>query len=279
MSNPNELNTDETEKFLRTIQIPPRPQLLTDIDRELKRDSPNLGLLAQWIAKDVSLSAAVLKIINSPFFGLQKKVGAVGIAVQMLGIKNVRCLVTGLLLRQSLGSGGGSFERFWDTSEKVARISAHLASIMPRLPKDEAYTFGLFREIGIPLMMQRFPDYKETLKRASGLDGPMTSVEEAAHGTNHATIGYMIARNWLLPESISEGILLHHDPAVLRTGEHISTQALALVMINYLAEHLNESVMGVRSDSHWKQSGAYVLSYFGLSEIELEELKAEIEQL
>jgi HD-like signal output (HDOD) protein len=278
MSSQNELNSDETEKFLRNIQIPPRPQLLTDIDRELKRDSPNLGLLGQWISKDVSVSAAVLKIINSPFFGLQKKVGAVGTAVQMLGIKNVRCLVTGLMLKQTLGTAGASFERFWDTSERVARISAHLASIMPRLPKDEAYTFGLFREIGIPLMMQRFPDYKETLKRASGLDTPMTMVEEAAHGTNHATIGYMIARNWLLPESIAEAILLHHDPAVLRTGEHISTQALALVMINYLAEHLNESATGVRSDARWKYDAGHVMAYFGLSAAELEELQAEIEQ-
>lgn len=277
MSNPAELNADDVNRNLRSIQIPSRPQLLIDIDKELKRDNPDMALLGRLIAKDVSLSAAVLKTINSPFYGLNKKVGAVGVAVQLLGMKNVHCLVTGLMLRQSVSGAGASLERFWDTSEKVANISAYLATVIPRIPKDEAYTFGLFREIGIPLLMQRFPEYKETLKIASGMDVPMTEIEDAAHGTNHAVVGYMVSRAWSLPETISEAILLHHDPAVVKSGDNISYSARTLVMINYLAEHLNDSVLRMRVNPQWNLVGDQVLEFFGFGADDLEELKHEVE--
>ena len=277
MNTPIQLNDENAEKSLRNIQIPPRPKLLVDIDKELKRDSPDIGLLAQWISKDVSLSAAVLKIINSPFFALQKKVGSVAIAVQMLGIKNVKCLVSGLILRQTMQGEGASLERFWDSAEKVARFSTHIASMLPKVPRDEAYTFGLFRDIGIPMLMQRFPDYKDTLKRASGLDVPLTSVEDEVHGTNHATIGYMFARAWALPDAITEGILVHHEPSALDKESSISSLARTLVAINYLAEHLNDSVLRMRVDSQWQSMGSRVLDHLGLSATELEELKHEAE--
>lgn len=278
MSQPIELNSEDAEKSLRNIQIPPRPKLLTDIDEELKRDNPDIGLLSQWISKDVSLSAAVLKIINSPFFGLQKKVGAVAMAVQLLGIKNIKCLVSGLILRQTIQGEGLSLERFWDSSEKVARISAHLSSMLPRIPRDEAYTFGLFRDIGIPLMMQRFPDYKETLKQASGMDVPLTQVEESVHGTNHAIIGYMVARVWSLPDAIIEGILAHHDYSALSPKSHVSALARTLIAINYLAEYLNNSVLRMRVDSEWGVIGGLALDHLGITLGELEELKVEIEE-
>ncbi|MBU3735429.1 MAG: HDOD domain-containing protein [Methylobacterium sp.] len=265
------------EKSLRNIQIPPRPKLLADIDQELKRDDPDIGLLCQSIAKDVSLAAAVLKVINSPFFGLQKKVGAVAPAVHMLGIKNIKCLVSGLILRQSIQGEAASLERFWDSAEKVARISAHVASLLPRVPRDEAYTFGLFRDIGIPMLMQRFPGYRDTLRSASGLDTPLTEVEEEVHGTNHAIIGYMFARTWALPEAITEGILVHHDPAALSETFSALPLAKTLVAINYLAEHLNDSVLRMKVDPQWASMGARVQDYLGISATEIEELKNAIE--
>lgn len=278
MASSADINAEDVTRYLRGIQIPSRPQLLEEIDRELKRDNPDMALLGRLIQKDVTLSAAVLKTINSPFYGLQKKVGSVAVAVQMLGLRNLRCLVTGLVLKQAVAGEAASLERFWDSSEKVASISAYLSTVLPRIPRDEAYTFGLFREIGIPLMMQRFPDYRDTLKRAAGLDIPMTVVEDEVHATNHAVIGYMVSRAWGLPEAMSEALLLHHDPAVVTSGEGISSTARTLVMLNYLAEHLNDAVLRARVDTQWERVGDAVIGYFGLSAFEMEEITHEVEQ-
>jgi len=279
MTSSLELSNADTEKALRSINIPPRPQLLADLDQELRRNDPDPRRLAALIERDVSLSAAVLKTVNAPFFGLSRKVAAVGMAVQMLGLRNIRSLVGSLLLRQSVQGSGLSLERFWDSAEKIARLSAQIAGLLPRVPRDEAYTFGLFHDIGIPLMMQRFPDYRETLKRAAGVDDPLTVVEDAAHHANHAVIGYMVARTWGLPETLAEAIRAHHETDFLAEERGLPAQSCTFVAINYLAEHLNDKVLRMRIDPQWEMVGDAVLDYLGLSRGELEELENDLAEI
>lgn len=274
----NDLLSEDVQNILRGIQIPPRPQLLNDVDREFKKENPNITVIAGLITRDVSLTAAVLKTVNSPFFSLTKKITSIPYAIQVIGLKNIKCLITGLVLKQTTSNAGKTFERFWDSSEKVASISARIAGMLPRVPKDTAYTFGLFREIGIPLMMQRFPDYRETLQLAISANTPMTEVEESRYSTNHAIIGRMVARTWLLPDEITEGILLHHDPAVLHSADGISSPAKTLVMINYLAEYLHEKTFRMRDDAQWHQNEETVLDYLGISHTEVVDLQEHISE-
>ncbi len=271
-----DISLEEAQKSLKGVTIPPRPALLTEINSELQRPHPDIKLVAARIAKDVGLSSSILKVTNSPFFGLRSKIGSVPHAIQLLGMRNVKSIVTGLMLRSTLDGQTQSLERFWDSSEKVARISAFVASTLPRAPRDEAYTFGLFRECGIPLLMQRFPEYKETLKVAPTADCPMTATEDERHGTNHAVVGYMVARVWGLPETIPEAILRHHDPAVLSDSDSASPQARTLVAINFLAEYLNDSFLRMRNNALWESVGEDTLAHLGISSGELEEIKEEV---
>lgn len=75
--------------------------------------------IAQLIGKDIALSAAMLKLVNSPFFGLSRKIDSPQQAVAILGLGNVTGIVTGLSLKSSLG-GGLNLERFWDSADRVA---------------------------------------------------------------------------------------------------------------------------------------------------------------
>ena len=184
----HELSPEGIDALLNGVAIPPRPSLLLSLDAELKSDSPNPKVVEALITKDVGVSAAMLRTLNSPLFGLSRKVGSVLQAVQLLGMRNVRNVVTGLMLRNAAG-GGASLERFWDSAEKVASINAHICSLLPSVPREECYTFGLFRDSGIPMLMQRFPDYRETLRIAAVDPRPMTEVEEERHGTSHAHRG------------------------------------------------------------------------------------------
>ena len=186
----------------------------------------------------------------------------------------MKSIVTGLLLKSALGGADAmTLERFWDSSEKVAKISAYIASTLPRAPRDEAYTFGLFRECGIPLLMQRFDGYKETLKIAGGENRAMTFVEDERHGTNHAVVGFMVAKTWGLPEALSEAILRHHDPDVLSESDSAPAVVRTLVAINYLAEFLNDTGLRMRDNQQWQGVSARVLSHLGISTGEFEDLK------
>lgn len=271
------LSQAEMDKTLKGISIPPRPQLLVRLDQEMHKNEPDPQVVAQLISADVGLSAAVLKAVNSPFFGLSRKISAVGNAVSMLGLNASRQIVTGLMLRNSVAGAGRSLERFWDSAEKVAGIAAYVASILPRGPRDDAYTFGLFRDIGIPILMEKFPDYRETLAKAdSATERSLTEVEDEAHATNHATLGYLIAKGWFLPSTICEAILYHHDRSVFDDKESISPPALTLVAISHLAEHFNDEYVRMRSNPDWARMRDRVLAHLGLQETEYLDLRDEL---
>jgi len=253
-----EVSRESIEQLLKQVTIPPRPALLIELDRELGGAEPDFRAVAALVGKDVGISAAMLKTLNSPLFALRSKIGNVTQAVQLLGMRNVRNIVTGLMLRNMVGAGQ-NLERFWDS----AAINAYLCSILPKTPRDEAYTFGLFRDCGIPILMQRFPEYRDTLKRAAGDDRPMPVVEDERHGTNHATVGYMVARSWGLSDAICQSILRHHDIDMINGKDSTVPLAHTLVAINFFAEHLNDTMLRMRQDSQWELHGEMVLDYLG----------------
>jgi HD-like signal output (HDOD) protein len=272
----SDFSLEEAQKAVKGIAIPAQPKLLTEINDELQKRSPDVNRVAERIAKDVGLSAAVLKVINSPFFGLRSKVSSIPNAVHLLGMNNVKCIITGMMLKTVMGGEAMMLERFWDSSEKIAKISTYLASILPKVPRDETYTFGLFRECGIPLLMQRFPDYRETLKIAGGQSLPLPVIEDQRHGTNHAVVGYMVAKTWGLADMMSGAILRHHDYDMFSDADDSAPMVRTLVSINYLAEYLNDEILRMRDNLAWRVVGGAVLENLGIGAGEFSELRDDI---
>ena len=270
----------EIDITLKGFSIPPRPQVLVSLSREMNRDEPDLKLIARQIGGDVGLSAAVLKTVNAAFFGLRKKISSVTQAVSLLGLKSAEQIVTSIMLRNSFVAESRTLENFWDAAERSAGIAAHIAQVLPNCQRDDAYSFGLFRNAAIPILNQRFPNYLQTLTAAvhSG-SREVTEVEDERHAVNHATLGYLIAKAWFLPPFICEGILRHHDASVFDESDEISPQALTLISIAYLAEHLNNSQAVTGNHANWEGVRNKVLEHLGLPDEEYENLKEEIADL
>ena len=155
-------------------------------------------------------------------------------------------------------------------------IGMHKAAAHSKAPREEAYTFGIFHDCGIPALMQRFGDYRDTLKIAGGDSRPPTEVEEERHGTNHATIGYLIAHSWGLSDVICQAIQRHHDLGALGDDDSFSPMARVLVAVNFLAEHLHETSLRMRDDRQWVQGEGIVLDYLGLTHGEYAELSEDV---
>ncbi len=99
-----------------------------------------------------------MKSANSPFFALRRKVQSVQQAVAVLGLRNLLKIVYGVVLKQSLGGADApQMARFWERSNYNAVVSAYLAGRLPGISSDDAYTFGLFHDAGISILMQKFP--------------------------------------------------------------------------------------------------------------------------
>jgi HD-like signal output (HDOD) protein len=269
----------EIENTLKGFSIPPRPHVLVTLSDEMNREEPNLKRIADQIGSDVGLSAAVLKTVNSPFFGLKKRISSVTQAVSLLGLKSVDRLVTSIMLRNSFVSETRTLVNFWDSAEKAAGIAAHIALALPRGPRDDAYSFGLFHNAAIPILNQRYPDYMQTLRAAESSNRLVTEVEDEHHSVNHATLGYLIAKAWFLPSAICEGILRHHDPSVFNEHDAISPQALTLIAIACLSEHLNDQGQSIGNHSQWERLHEPVLAHLGFLDAEYENLKEEVADL
>ena len=114
----------DADKILASIFIPPRPTILFSIKKAQDQDA-DLSEIADLIAQDIGLSAAILKTINSAFYGLADKVTSLTHAVSLLGMKNTTMLITGLSLRKIPASV--NLDVFWNHSAEVALISAFIA--------------------------------------------------------------------------------------------------------------------------------------------------------
>jgi len=168
-------------------------------------------------------------------------------------------------------------ERFWDRSNYHSLVSARLAKRVPGVSSEDAYTFGLFHDCGMPILMQRFPDYKDTLALANRSPRPVWELESEHHGTDHVVIGTMLARNWQLPASIIQAIRHHHQFEILDDASpEMSNDVCALTAISLVADHLIARFLDAPDESEWFAHGASAMNYLCFDEEELEDLRSEV---
>jgi len=262
------------DRLLKGVDIPACPAVLTRLQNEIASPNASLSTIGALIGSDVALAASVLKAANSPAFGLSRKVSTIQQALPVLGMRIITSLVSGIALRNAIG-GGPRLDRFWDSSTRVAQLCARLTKEFRGVPADTAYSFGLFHDCGIAVLMGRFPDYRETLQLAnSTYDRPFTDIEDERHDTNHAVLGYLLCRNWGLPEEISNAALLHHDLSIFEPDADTSAaKSRTLVSLATLAAHFVGSFMRMNEDAIWQRGGTATMAHLGIDENDLYDLR------
>jgi HD-like signal output (HDOD) protein len=266
------------ESSLKDIGIPPRPAILERISSEMLKDEPDFKRLANIIGADVSLAAGLIKTANSPFFGTRGRVRSVNEALVMLGLDVASRAIAGIILRKVFPASL-HLERFWDASARIARLSGWLAKQVGRnkLRQDDAYTFGLFRDCGIPVLLMRFPGYGRVLAAANAEERQgFTAIEDAQLPTNHAMVGCLLAQSWWLPEETCLAIRHHHDVAVIETPSITPplTSRYRIAMAQ-LAEHLVQRHSGLSHTNEWPKLGAACLRLLEIDESQVDAIFAE----
>lgn len=239
MPSPADLISPEAERAVRDIGIPPCPALLADLMAELRRDEPDFLITTHMISKDPGIAAALLRIVNSPFYGLRSRATTVRHAITMLGLRTAANVVAGLLVRKAFpAAAAADLTEFWESSAKVAMVTAYLARELGAADIDEAHTYALFRDCGGAVLHMRHPDYAARIAQAApdGL-GAVTACEAERYGIDHASIGAALARDWHLTDTIWAPIARHHVWA----GEHgprLPQPSLRLIAVTLLAERM-----------------------------------------
>ena len=266
------------ERTLLDIGIPPCPVILQTFMAEARKDEPDYRRLEHIIGDDVGLAASLIKTANSPFFGLRQPVRSVYSALSILGLKASISAVAGIVLRDSFPRLR-NLQRFWDGSARVSHLSGWLALQLDirGLRADDAYTYGLFRDCGIAVLLGRFPNYLKLLGVANHETGlSFTAVEETELPTNHARVGAILAQSWWLPDEISLAIGSHHDLAALDPdGSSLPPTSRKLIAAAQLAEHMVQRQLGLSHTEEWGKLGAACLKCLNIDDALLEALYTE----
>ena len=216
----NQVNKIE-EVLKGSEKLPTLPGIAMKILELVRDKDTNLKEIANVLSTDPPLSAQVLKLINSPFYGVRTQVTSVPHAVSLLGLNTVKNLALSFSLLRDYrkgNKGGFDYTSFWKQS-LIGAISSKLIAekVIPSFAED-AFFLGLIHNIGILALIQCMPQqYSLVLKEK---DRTLCSYHEAENqilGFNHMEVGEYLIRTWGLPETFITPVLYHHNPQGLKT--------------------------------------------------------------
>jgi putative nucleotidyltransferase with HDIG domain len=248
--------------------LPMRPGAAQRVLQMLEDPDLSADDLARVIETDPALSARILRLANSPFFGLGGTVSSAARAVIVLGLSVVRSL--------AVSTAAGLFDvrarqlpaGFWDHAVAVA-AGAGAVAVHVHVPKSDAFSAGLLHDIGEVLIDRHAPERAATLRRnANGDVRKRITMEHHAFGGDHGEIGATVLSTWQLPDAFVDSLRWHHsDPR-----SHANALAHAVLAGEVIAE-----ASGVTPPDH--QAGidpGWVLDAVGIGAARLDHL---VEQL
>jgi HD-like signal output (HDOD) protein len=188
----------------------------------------------------------------------------------MLGVGQSVDILTGFLTRNAIQIHSPLLEHFWETSTRRAQAMGYIARQLYGVNPDVAHTCGLFCHVGIPVMMQGVKGYEGTLVEAMARqDRSFTQTENAAHRTDHAVVGAIVAKTWRLPSIISVAVRLHHDFTIFKDAA-VPAEACTLVAMALIAERLVAQFEGADEQKEWLVHSRACLNYLKVEQLEVD---------
>ena len=210
-----ELDVNETKLLEKlraaNIRIPPRPQILHDIQKMLDDENSTDRMIGQLISRDASLTAEVFKLVNSAFYRRSKKFDSLEQAVRMLGRKPMGTLARSAVLRQQLSGNDPRMEGFWERCVDIGTICSVLSDHLElerKVSSEQAYLTGLFHDCGVPVLVQQVKGYGDIALTPHAVADFIA--EDDDKQTSHCIAGILVAQEWQLPSLLCEAIRAHH---------------------------------------------------------------------
>lgn len=202
----------------RIETLPSLPRTYLELMRELRREEPSLRVIGELVNQDVGMSANILKLVNSAFFGLRTHVSSPLHAVNLLGTEIIKALIISLHLFSRFNMDrfpGFSLELLWKHSLTTGLFAKTIAQIEGRRPPeiDDCFISGLLHDVGKLLLAANFEQrYQEVLARSRAERRTVHDMEREAFAASHAEIGAYLLGLWGLPENVVTAIFGHHTP-------------------------------------------------------------------
>jgi HD-like signal output (HDOD) protein len=194
-------------------QLPTLPQVVEKIMSMIDRPETSAEGLGRLIEKDQVLSAKVLQLANSPFYGFPARIASVSHAVVVLGLNVVKGLTLGATVFDMMKAAG--MDQLWRHSLGVAMVAHILAKKVGHKNPEELFVAGLLHDLGKVVMYVKLPETASRIGQAvQDRDIYMMDAEREILGLTHADIAGWLAAAWHLPIVLKDPIMYHHQPTL-----------------------------------------------------------------
>ncbi len=244
------IDSDPQDGISNIRSMPVLPELYVELRELLNAPKSSLHDVSDIVAKDVSVTAKVLQLVNSAFFGLKHRVESIHHAVTYLGVETLKALILTT----------GVFSEFSDDEVKqfhikelyghcvlVGTLAEKIAKTVSEDKKmvDEACMAGILHDIGKIIFIQNIPEeYKEVIIRRDSENIPIFVLEEEILNDEHSRVGAYLMSLWGLPESIVSSIRFHHHPHKIENPcfDTTATVYIANVLVHQTSEEYKDNI-------------------------------------
>lgn len=232
---------------------------ITELLANPRADAREIGAV---IAQDPSLTARLLRVVNSPFYGFRARVDSVARAVALVGhgaVHNLAVAVSAVKSFSNIPNDLVNMDTFWRHGVYCALIARACAARVRAPQPERLFVAGLLHDLGSLVLYQSRPEAcRETLLIADGDEGVLYQAETEAFGFTHADLGGRLMTRWGLPAALADAVACHHAPA---SAELAPLEAAVLHLAEALA---NRSRIGAFSEQARGEAAIDPAAWIGL---------------
>ena len=240
---PEQAPAQANESFARSViddmsTLVSPPDVYLKINELIASDTASAQQIGAVVMHDLSLTARVLKLVNSSYYALPTKVDTITRAVALIGTAELSSLVFSMCAVQSfsrISSSVTNMNTFWRHGVYCGLAAKAIATRINCLNTERLFVAGLLHDIGTLTINSRFPEIaEEAIFNARGDEANMIQFEQSAIGFDHAYLGALMLENWHMPEATCDAIRYHHQP---RTAEVTPLEASIVHAADTLANY------------------------------------------
>jgi putative nucleotidyltransferase with HDIG domain len=248
----SKLNLELVETICAIEKLPSVPEVYCQLVDAIADPNTNLRDLAKIVERDGAISAKLLQLANSAFFGMRREVSGVADAITFLGMDTVRYLVLMVGVCEQFSATTfprGFVEGIWNHSVQTANLARIIAEAehTSLAMAEQSFVAGLLHDVGKLILAENFAkSYAEVLEFARTLQQPVWESERQILKATHGDVGAYLLDLWGLPDPVTRAVAQHHEPVAVE-GEHISPLAIIHVA-NHLAHQMDGSASAEDSE-------------------------------
>lgn len=214
------------KRLLNTPSIPTLPTIALAVADVIKNPAASVNDVSKMIEEDQALTAMILRIVNSAFYGFPQQIRSINHAIVILGFNKVRSVVLSTTIVRNFRAEDSPFDvsQLWEHSMTCA-IACEVIGRVTRLKcADDAFVAGLLHDIGKVILANFFDaEFRRVLETIETRGCLIKDAELAVLGVHHGLYGRWLADHWGFPETLADAVHYHHNPGACKKNRELAS--------------------------------------------------------